>query len=178
LPKESPILPKQRKKGLLIEALPFETIVYDTTTHKVHCLNPVAAVVWRHCGGAATEAELAQILQRELGHPADEALVHLTLDRLGRAGLLEGSWTASSRPSRREAVKRLAQLGVAAAAALVVSMAAPTAAMAATVSAALLNGSPCNASSQCASGCCCRGSNNNDSCQPVGGCFNHACRPG
>ena len=67
------MLPKRREKGLLTEVLPTETIVYDTETHKVHCLNPVAALVWKHCTGRTSEERMAEILRKELDIPADEA---------------------------------------------------------------------------------------------------------
>jgi hypothetical protein len=127
------MLPKRREKGLLTEELPNETIVYDTTNHKVHCLNPVARAVWRHCDGRTSAAELARLLHGELQLPVDEALVQLTLEKLGRVRLLEGEPVAFADPtSRRQAFKQVARFGVAAAAALVATIAAPTAAMAAT----------------------------------------------
>ena len=89
------MLPKRREKGLLTESLPAETIVYDNTIHKVHCLNNVAALVWKHCTGRTSEERMAEILRQELEIPADELLVKLTLEKLANAGLLlteERTW--------------------------------------------------------------------------------------
>jgi hypothetical protein len=127
------MFPKRRVEGLLTEELPNETIVYDTTNHKVHCLNPVARAVWQRCDGRTSEAELAQILERKLGQPAGEALVQLTLAKLGHADLLEGQTGFTTPTSRREMARQLARLGIAAATALVATIAAPTMAQAATI---------------------------------------------
>src|SRR5262245_12804586 len=125
------MFPTRREKGLLTEELPSETIVYDTTNHKVHCLNAVATLVWQHCDGRTSEAALAKILHRELGQPADEDMVRVTLEKLAEAGLLEGEAPAfADATSRREAMKGLAKFGVAAAAALVATIAAPSVAQA------------------------------------------------
>ena len=99
------MLPKRREKGLLTEDLPNETIVYDTTTHKVHCLNPVARLVWQHCTGRTSEASMVDILHKELSVEVDESLVKLTLEKLAAADLLkteERTWFTSP-TSRRQA---------------------------------------------------------------------------
>jgi hypothetical protein len=149
------MFPKRREKGLLTQELPNETIVYDKSNHKVHCLNAVSTLVWRRCDGRTSEAELAQLLPGELGLPADEAIVRLALEKLGQARLLEGGQTAvTNLTSRRQAVKKLTRFGIAAAAALVVTVAAPSVAQAASRKA---NGTACTASNQCISNCCCQG---------------------
>jgi hypothetical protein len=149
------MFPKRREKGLLTQELPNETIVYDKSNHKVHCLNAVSTFVWRRCDGRTSEEELAQLLPGELGLPAEEALVRLALEKLGQASLLEGGQKAFTNPiSRRQAVKKLSRFGIAAAAALVVTVAAPSVAHAAS---GLPDGSHCTASNQCSSGCCCVG---------------------
>ena len=82
------MFPKRREKGLLTQELPNETIVYDKSNHKVHCLNAVSSFVWRRCDGRTSEAELAELLPGELGLPADEAHRRLTAIH----GI--GPWTA------------------------------------------------------------------------------------
>ena len=42
-----PLRPKARQEGLLVQEVPDEVLVYDTASHKAHCLNRTAAVVWR-----------------------------------------------------------------------------------------------------------------------------------
>src|ERR1700737_3751544 len=106
------MFPKRREKELLTQELPNETIVYDKSNHKVHCLNAVSSLVWRRCDGRTSEAELAQLLPGELGLPADEALVRLALEKLGQVCLLEGGQTAvTNLTSRRQAVKKLSRFG-------------------------------------------------------------------
>src|ERR671934_1982561 len=79
------IMPGAREEGLVIQELPpEETLVYDLTRHRAHCLNQTAALVWRHCDGRTTLAEIAARLQAELGIAADEELVWLALDRLAK----------------------------------------------------------------------------------------------
>lgn len=155
------MLPKRREKDLHTEKVDNETIVYDQKRHKVHCLNPIATLVWQHCDGRTSEAKLAKILHRELGQPAEEALVRLTLEKLGQAHLLEGGRTDANSTSRREAVKQLARFGAVAATALVVTIAAPTAAQAASCAGAgqACPGTVrcCTGNGSCTGGICCFG---------------------
>jgi hypothetical protein len=87
-------------------------VVYDRERHRVHRLNRAAALVWRHCDGKTTVAELAALLQRELGQPANEEVVWLTLDRLEKAHLLQrkvAQPSGAASPSRRQMLRRLAR---------------------------------------------------------------------
>ncbi len=118
--------PARRTEGLVVTELAGEVLVYDLETHRAHCLNPPAAVVFKHCDGTRTVAELARVLHGELGAPADADLVRLALDRLGRARLLRkpGSQRVEAgRISRRALVRRL---GVAILVPAVTSLLAPT----------------------------------------------------
>jgi hypothetical protein len=143
------MLPLCRKKGLLIEELPEETIVYDTANQKAHCLNRVAALVWQHCDGRTSEEELAAILSKGLDLPPDELIIRLTLEKLAKAGLLQEKYVLPASISRRQAGKSLARFGIAAAGALVATIVAPTAAQAATAI-------PCANNQGCASNNCCK----------------------
>ena len=70
------MFPETARDEVLIEALGDELVVYDLVRHRAHCLNKSAALVWRHCDGKTTIAELAKLLQKELGLPdLDEDLV-------------------------------------------------------------------------------------------------------
>ena len=68
-------LPLARSEGLLVEELGDETLVYDRESHEAHCLNRSAALVWRHCDGTTTVADMVSLLQQELDIPADESMV-------------------------------------------------------------------------------------------------------
>ena len=67
--------PRARQEDLVIEGLSGETLVYDMRTHKAHCLNPTAALVWSHCDGRATVGEMANALENELSMPVRAEVV-------------------------------------------------------------------------------------------------------
>jgi Coenzyme PQQ synthesis protein D (PqqD) len=143
--------PQARKDRLLVHDLVDETLVYDLTRSKAHCLNPTAALIWRACDGRTSPAEIARRVQAQFKIPADERLVALALKQLERARLLQES------ASRRETVSRCSRrdfarkLGIALAAVpLVMTVVAPSAAMAASC---ITCGQPCSRSSQCCSTC-------------------------
>jgi hypothetical protein len=146
-----------------------ELLVYDLERHRAHCLNPAASVVFRSCDGKRTVEELARLLKRELGEPAEPDCVWLALDLLGRAQLLRERVDrppASGRLSRRELVRRV---GIAVLVPAITSVLAPTPAQAA---ATCVNdctgqvfGTPCSSIAPANCLCTCDGSGN---C--VGGC--------
>ena len=112
---------------------------------------------------------LFPIMQKELGLPADEAVVQLTLEKLQQVHLLEGGSTPTVTFSRRQAAKRLAQFGIAAAS-FVVTIVAPPPALAAVTAHSCGSGNPvvgsaCGASSDCGTGpdaCSCQKQNATD----------------
>lgn len=127
-----------------------ESIVYDTTRHEAHCLNRVAACVWRHCDGRTSTAEMAGLLREELDQGADETTVRLILEHLEESHLLveRPRPMGAIRHTRRKAAKKLAVIGLSG---LVMSIAVPHPAAAASL---LPAGSPCSSSAQCRSSCC------------------------
>ena len=109
--------PTARKDQLLVEDLPSETFVYDAKSHKAHCLNRTVAFVWKNSNGTNTVADLASLLERELGSTVDEAVVLVALKQLRKASLLEtdtGPDIAAVLPSRRELARKAAAVGGAA----------------------------------------------------------------
>jgi hypothetical protein len=110
-----------------------ETIVYDEERQEAHSLNRTAGFVWSHSDGTHSVHDLATLLATELGIEVSDSLVEYTLDELSRVHLLE-SPNASEEVSvgRREVLRRLATTGAAAVALpVVLSVLAPTPAMAA-----------------------------------------------
>ena len=108
--KTNALMPHARQDELVVEELPDETLVYDLKRHKAHCLNRTSALAWSRCDGRTTVAEVAALLERELKIPADEAVVWMALDRLGRVHLLKEQVTLpadSARYSRREVLRTL-----------------------------------------------------------------------
>ena len=117
-----------------------EIVVYRLETDDVHLLNSTTTAVWRHCDGASTVNELAVLASSDLGKPVDADVVLAALDELDRAGLPVDHVDASGGLSRRQLMKRVAIAAVALP--IVTSIAAPTAAAAASNCAAATQ--PCN----------------------------------
>ena len=106
------MLPRAKSDGLIVEELSGETLVYDRSREKAHCLNPTAALVWRSCDGKTSRGEIAARLRAELDAPADEELVTLALARLAEAKLLEEPSAATgSGFTRRQLAGRLGLVG-------------------------------------------------------------------
>jgi hypothetical protein len=153
--------PRARREGLIVRELPEEVLVYDRQRHQAHCLNPAAALVFKHADGRRDAAQLAHLLREDLGIPADERWVHLAVEDLRRAHLLATPEGAEPRsPSRRRMLKRL---GVAAATLpAVASVLAPT---------------PAEAANTCIQGSNCPG-NDGQPCydvEPGLGCAGNGC---
>ena len=127
--------PYARKEGLVVKELPDELLVYDLERHRAHCLNPTAALVWKHSDGQTSVEEIATLLHAELEAPADERLVWLALERLDKSHLLRECMSPPpelARCSRRQLVRKLGLVGgLTVLLPLVTSIVAPTPAEAA-----------------------------------------------
>lgn len=129
-PKEAVVFPQRLQQRLLIEELADETLIFDRVRHRAHCLNQLAACIWRQCDGKSTVAQIAARVSRELKTPVDEPLVWLGLQRLGRRGLLlKPLPSAADLKSRRDMLRKLAAAAVLVP--TVMTVVAPTAAQAA-----------------------------------------------
>lgn len=126
--------PRARRNDIFSDTLGSETILYDKSNHRAHSLNRSAALVWQSADGQKSVDELAELLHRELGVPADRSVVLLALEELAIAGLLEKPLETAvpeEAPSRREVARRLALAGASAAfIPFIASVIAPTPAMA------------------------------------------------
>ena len=138
--------PRARTEGLVVKELDGEVLVYDLKRHQAHCLNPTAALVFRSCDGQTSVKEIARHLHSKLKAPADERLVWLALDRLGRARLLEERTSPPPelvRCSRREWMRKVGLVGgLTVLLPLVTSIVAPTPAEAAATCVASCAGQP------------------------------------
>ncbi len=127
--------PQACKDGIVVKELSDELLVYDTDTHRAHCLNPTAALVWKHCDGKRTVKEIAGVLRAQWNVSATEEVVWMALDRLGKAHLLKERMSPPpevARYSRRELVRKLGLVGgLSVLVPLVSSVVAPTPAEAA-----------------------------------------------
>jgi hypothetical protein len=121
-------LPRARQDDLLEEAVGEELLLYDQDSHTAHCLNSIAARVWRHCDGGHDLTDLAVLAG------ASEDLVANALHELREKDLLVAEPALQSTvpgESRREAIIRVGRYGAAAAAgSMIVSATAATPAMA------------------------------------------------
>src|SRR5215210_5281802 len=146
--------PLARTSDLIIEELGDEVLVYDTKTDQGHSLSPEAAKVWNNCNGRTT----AEMLSVQLG--LDRKIVDQALDELAACELLEVRPTiVADGSTRREVTIKMAKVGAAAAAApLILSVAAPTPSMAASLNFCIgFSSGNCGGSSGCSKsvGCCC-----------------------
>jgi len=103
------MLARARRRNLVTQEVGDDLVVYDLTSHRAHRLNPTTALIWRHCDGRRTVAELAELVGR------GEALVGLALDQLEQAGLLDArlARSAEERALSRRQVLALGLAGVA-----------------------------------------------------------------
>jgi hypothetical protein len=159
------MFPQARQDDLVVQEVQDETLVYDMRRHRAYCLNRVASVVWRHCDGRTSAAEIAPRLRSELHVSADKQVVSLALEQLGRAHLLRArvhSAPGSNSYSRRELIRKV---GLAGGAALllpmVTSIVAPTPASAASCASSCVGkpngtlcGGGCDGSMCCQNGLC------------------------
>ena len=143
------LLPLARTDSLIVQELPDETLVYDRERDKAHCLNLSAALVWKHCDGRTTVAEMAQALEKELNTTIDDRVVLLALDQLGKNNLLSPGQEYMGSVSRRHLVRTLGLMAVSIP--LITSIVAPVAAQSAS---GLAPGACCLNPSDCQSNSC------------------------
>jgi hypothetical protein len=152
--------PKVRKEKLIVQQFKDELLVYDKQSHKAHCLNGTAALVWKRCDGRTSVTEISRRLGKEMEGEAvvDERLVWYALKQFERDHLLEEKLDIPARMmasvgagiNRRRMIKVLG-LAAVVAVPLVTSMAAPHAGDAVSC---LGPGATCTTSVQCCNGLC------------------------
>jgi hypothetical protein len=100
--------PTARVEGLVIQEMPDEVLVYDLDTHKAHCLNQTAALVWKSCDGKNSVTDIKNKLEKEFKTTVPEDMVWLAIDQLSKDKLLEKEIeTKISGLSRREVIKKI-----------------------------------------------------------------------
>jgi len=117
--------PCARKHGLVVRELAGELLVYDRERNEAHSLNQTAALIWKHCDGNSTIAELRSRLEAATGDSIDEQVVRYALRKFTQLSLLEEPLKAPAgerRLSRRELIQAI---GLAASIPLVVTIIAP-----------------------------------------------------
>jgi hypothetical protein len=124
--------PMARKRGLVVQEMPGEMLVYDTETNKAHCLNDSAAFVWTSCDGENSVRDIVRKFETSDRGTVTEDFVYLALDQLSGKGLLESEVEKRfNGKSRREVLKTIGLVS-AAALPIIASLAAPRSALAAT----------------------------------------------
>jgi coenzyme PQQ synthesis protein D (PqqD) len=152
-------LPLSRTDNLVIRELDDETLVYDMERDEAHCLNHTAALVWQQCDGKTTAAQAARLLQSKLDVKVDTDLVWLAVKQLKRFHLVEAT-TKTPSVSRRDLVLKYAPAALVLLP-VIISIASPPPAQAASCSGA------CSTFVSCPAGCRC--SFSTLTCVPSGG---------
>ena len=158
--------PLARTRGLVVNELPEEIVVYDRESHKAHCLNRTAALVWKRCDGKTAPARIATLVSKDLKSPVGEDLVWYALEQLAKDNLLTekivpraastdaaASAVPAARLSRRELVRRLG-LAAVVALPLITTIVAPTPVEAAASNCVDCNGVLCCPPATCQLGAC------------------------
>lgn len=105
--------PRAQDKRLLVKAVGDQLVVFDQSRQRLHVLSRTTAVVWRHCDGTHTVADLIGLVGDELGAPVDDSLITLALAQLDEAHLLEEPVASKTRDdglSRRDLLQRAAAM--------------------------------------------------------------------
>ncbi|MBI5301003.1 MAG: PqqD family protein [Chloroflexi bacterium] len=121
------ILPDARVAGLDVEDLDGETMVYDHERNAAHCLNPTAAIIWKHCDGKHSISDIARLLAM------DPQVVWYGLGQLDKQHLLQTPITLPdelARITRREFIKRAGLVATTITVPIIASIVAPTPAQA------------------------------------------------
>jgi hypothetical protein len=75
--------------GLIEKEVAGELLLCDLESKKAYSLNRSAALVWKHADGRTSIEELATLLAKETGTPADTRVVEFALRKLDKDALME-----------------------------------------------------------------------------------------
>ncbi len=125
------LLPVARSDDLIVSFSGEEVIAYDQRAHHIHHLNPMAAAIWRACDGEHEVNDLAERASVAIDQPVGPDAVRLTLAQLDEADLLEDPLAPELKSARQSRRALLRKAGAAAAIPAIVSVSAPSAAIAA-----------------------------------------------
>jgi hypothetical protein len=160
-------LPLARTEKLIVKEIDDEVLVYDLVSDKAHCLNHTAALVWKNCDGKKSVSQIAALLTDEVGKPVDDRIVWLGLEDLEKFDLLETApikTVAFGGMNRRQMIRAASVAAIALP--VVVSIIAPTPAMAASPCG---TGDPCTTPADCCSA--------HPTCVTTGAPAGRGCRP-
>lgn len=129
------IYPSARRDKLVVEELRDEILVYDPENTQASCLNPTASLVWKFADGKTSVTEIAFKMSGVLGSTVDPEVVYYALEQLDKRNLLIERGTIPphyKQMSRRDFLVKAGIVGAAVAIPVIISIGAPTPAMAAT----------------------------------------------
>jgi Coenzyme PQQ synthesis protein D (PqqD) len=144
--------PHARQANLVVTELQNEVLLYDLDRDQASCLNATAALVWKFADGESSVEEIAARMAAELKTPVDARVVWYALDQLGNKHLLQERLTIPAqytRMTRRDFLVKAGIAGAIVAIPVIISLTAPTPAMAATGSCPTR---VCNNASDCCPG--------------------------
>jgi Coenzyme PQQ synthesis protein D (PqqD) len=81
--------PRARQNDLISKEVQGELLIYDLIRHQAHSLNRIAQLLWKHCDGQRTVADIAKALEGPLETTVDENVVSIGLRDLHAVHLLE-----------------------------------------------------------------------------------------
>ena len=144
--------PRARRANLVVTELQNEVLLYDLDHDQASCLNATAALVWKFADGESSVDEIAARMAAELKTPVDARVVWYALDQLSKKDLLAQQLTIPAqytRMTRRDFLVKAGIAGAMVAIPVIISLTAPTPAMAATGT--CLNRA-CNTNADCCPG--------------------------
>lgn len=127
--------PHARQANLVVTELQNEVLLYDLDRDQASCLNATAALVWKFADGESSVDAIAARMAAELKTPVDTRVVWYALDQLGKKNLLQERLTIPAqytRMTRRDFLVKAGIAGAIVAIPVIISLTAPTPAMAAT----------------------------------------------
>lgn len=157
--------PLARFENIIVQELPEEILVCDTTNNRMFCLNKTAAEVWKLADGTRNARQISVLMSKNLKSNCSEELVAFALAELSREGLLMQRVPLSENLrhlSRREAIRRVG-LASMVALPLISTLSMPKATYAASACdpnagfGDVADGCECSICFECASGCCLSG---------------------
>lgn len=137
------IKPVSRKTDIVVQDYAHEVLIYDLLEDKAFSLNETSAFIWQLCDGSNSISDIAENSSKKFNVSISDEFVWLALEQLKKDNLLEnpGDFSADfGGLSRREVIRKIG-FATLVALPLVSSLIAPTAAHAASGSAATCSGS-------------------------------------
>lgn len=157
--------PIARFENIIVQELPDEVLVCDTTTNRMFCLNQTAAEVWKLADGTRDIKEISRLLSKRFKSNVSEELVSFAVAELSRESLLVERIPMSAdfhNFSRREVIRRVGMASMIALP-LISTLTMPKATYAASSCdpdaeiGEIADGCECSRCFECASGCCLEG---------------------